>query len=135
MARAYRSVLCRKDKYNSAVVNWYYSLTWKVLAHELGHSFGAYDWSNSGDGGIMEYGDGYYQNAYQFHPDHQDHICAGIQKSMLAISNRVPDCWTVHDYDVINYRWRQSGIYQDCSPCGDFSYSVEKIECVRSDED
>ena len=133
-ARSYVNVLCRDDKYNSAVVNWYYSLTWKVLAHEIGHVFGAYDWFDEGEGGIMQYGSGYYNGVNQFHPDDQSDICNGIENSMKT-SNRVPNCWSAYDYGIINYRWRQSGVYQDCSPCGDWSYSVEKIECVRSADD
>jgi hypothetical protein len=133
---AWRKTLCKKNMYNSAVVNWYESNTWQVFAHELGHVFGAYHSFESGmttTGGIMDYGDGTYLGVYQFHPLRQSDVCDGITWALQLLSTRVSNCWSVKDYGVITYRWRQSGDMQACGPCGTYPLSVEKVECIMSD--
>ena len=119
---------------NIAVVNGDgYDYTWKLLAHEIAHQFDASENSGSSNTGLMNVNVATYNGIYQFHDNAKSDLCDGIQEAMNP-TGRVPHCWSVEDYDTISYRWRQTGEYQDCYPCGNVSFAVETLECVMNSE-
>lgn len=52
--------------------------TWVIMAHEMGHTLGATHSFENGmghTGGVMDYGNIYYNGVIQFHPLKRDNIC------------------------------------------------------------
>ncbi|ETO07480.1 hypothetical protein RFI_29912 [Reticulomyxa filosa] len=129
---------CTKNKQNIATcTSMDTNAAWILLSKcgSGGHIFGAQHSFENGTGhtgGIMDYGTGIYHGTYQFHPFRKTELCSGITWSMQ--SGRRSRCWSVKDYGNINYRWRQTGRFGECKPCGDFTYSIEELECVMSDK-
>jgi len=84
---AYVGTLCNKHGYNVAVTSRT-STTWKVFAHEVGHSFNAQHSFEEGQGttgGIMDYGDGFLlgTNLVRFNPKYRrDEVCMGLQQGI-----------------------------------------------------
>jgi len=72
--------------YNTGVTHRGFN-TWKTLAHEIGHSFGAHHSFEEGQGktgGIMDYGDGKYEGEYQFNTQYRkSEICNVISNAVL----------------------------------------------------
>lgn len=62
---------------------------WTTFAHELGHGFGSSHSFENGmgrTGGIMDYGDPYYDGFIQFHPLKRSEICAHLLKATKLCS-------------------------------------------------
>ena len=74
--------------YNTGVTHRGFN-TWKTLAHEIGHSFGAHHSFEEGQGktgGIMDYGDGKYEGEYQFNTQYRkSEICNVISNAVLKV--------------------------------------------------
>jgi hypothetical protein len=62
--------------------------TWGTFAHEVGHNFGGeHSWEDGKGitGGIMDYGDGYYNDVIQFNTKYRkEAMCAHIDDSFLT---------------------------------------------------
>jgi len=82
---AYVGTLCYGRGYNTGVSS-YMSNFWKVVAHEIGHNFGArhsFEEGQGKTGGIMDYGDGSLNGKYQFNTQYRKaEICAEIQQNV-----------------------------------------------------
>merc|ERR1719253_1884421 len=65
-------------------------ITWRVFAHEVGHTFGAGHPFGEDialvDGGIMAYGTGHYKCDLAFHPEDHDDICPVLARAELDCS-------------------------------------------------
>ncbi len=71
---AYMSTLCNSAHGNNIAVTSYVGTnTWLIFAHELGHNLGAHH--VFGVGGIMDYGNPYWDGTIQFHPNNRDEMC------------------------------------------------------------
>lgn len=101
--QAYQGTLCQMEpqvgKFSNVGVTEYLTVpligdvTWRVFAHEAGHTFGAGHPFGEGivlvDGGIMSYGTGHYECELGFHPEDQDDICPTLnaaERDCAAIS-------------------------------------------------
>eukprot|EP00455_Lapot_gusevi_P043586 TRINITY_DN531_c0_g1_i5.p1 TRINITY_DN531_c0_g1~~TRINITY_DN531_c0_g1_i5.p1 ORF type:complete len:1022 (-),score=341.48 TRINITY_DN531_c0_g1_i5:177-3242(-) len=100
---AYVGVMCNMA-YSAGWSNYLASSrTWSVFAHEMGHNFGAghsFENGQGSTGGIMDYGNGLYNNIYQFHPLKKKEVCpvltsgtSSSNKNCMAISSQaqIPD--------------------------------------------
>lgn len=118
---------CERHNRRTAIVNYYWGSTWKLFAHEVGHLFGAEHTFQDGEGttgGIMDYGDFTYLGVTQYHPYNWEEICYGFEESKTISEDWLPNCWSTMDYDDITYRWRQTGVYSECWPCGYYVYTM-----------
>ncbi|ETO31857.1 hypothetical protein RFI_05263 [Reticulomyxa filosa] len=92
-----QSVFIKKKKknrggYAAGVVNYNYQNTWYILAHEVGHIFGAKDSFENGSsktGGIMDYGGGVYKDTYQFHPFRKAELCSAVGHVAILFTPRL----------------------------------------------
>jgi hypothetical protein len=79
---AYLGTLCMYE-YNVGITSKLGAdTTWYIWAHELGHSMGAYHSFENGQGrtgGIMDYGNYYYNGVVQFHPLKKAEMCPEFQ--------------------------------------------------------
>jgi hypothetical protein len=79
---AYLGVLCKNDGGTGITFNTGGN-SWKVLAHEVGHNFGASHSFEEGmkmTGGIMDYDDGVYNGVVQFNTKYRKtQVCAHIK--------------------------------------------------------
>lgn len=82
---AYVGTLCYRLGYNTGVSS-YMSNFWKVVAHEIGHNFGArhsFEEGQGKTGGIMDYGDGRLDGRFQFNSKYRKaEICAEVQQNI-----------------------------------------------------
>lgn len=71
---------------------------WKVVAHEIGHNFGAdhsFELGQGKTGGIMDYGDGLLNGAYQFNTQfRRTQVCARIATSQVQSIPSNMKCWS-----------------------------------------
>lgn len=61
------------------------SITWLIFAHEVAHNLGATHTFQNGmgkTGGLMDYGNPYYQEEIQFRPESASEMCTGLQAAM-----------------------------------------------------
>lgn len=86
---AYLGTLCMYD-YNVGITSRSIRApenTWYIFAHELGHSMGAYhsfEYGQGNTGGIMDYGNYFYNGVVQFHPLKRAEMCAEFQLSLAC---------------------------------------------------
>ena len=86
---AYIGVLCYGHGVNTGVT-WlsrgsYAYPTWHIMAHELGHNFGAqhsFEYGQGTTGGIMDYGDGTIDGVYRFNELRKTEICGEISREV-----------------------------------------------------
>jgi hypothetical protein len=84
---AYLGTLCAYE-YNSGVTSRLSGdRTWYIWIHELGHSMGAFHSFENGmgrTGGIMDYGNYFYNGVVQFHPLKQPEMCQEFSASLTC---------------------------------------------------
>ncbi len=88
---AYLGSLNAKNGLNAAVSQF----SWLTFAHELGHAFGSTHSFENGigtTGGIMDYGDGKYNDVYQFHPFKAPEICGFLDYVKLPVAIAESQC-------------------------------------------
>jgi len=131
---AYVGTLCRRQ---ATGVSNYMDIrsggTWGVNAHEAGHIFGARHSFENGQGqtgGIMDYGDGLYNDVFQFNPLRFNEVC-GVLQNTIPANNQAEDCWaTIGKDDNTEYNWRKTTEFSKCYPTrGDFIYQTIVYEC------
>jgi len=128
---AYVGTLCRGAATGvSNFMNIASGGTWGVNAHEAGHIFGARHSFENGQGqtgGIMDYGDGYYNDVFQFNPLRKNEVCG-------VLSNTIPQydfCWsTIGQGDGATYNWRKNGQFSECTPStGEYRWQSITYDC------
>ncbi|CAK0832256.1 unnamed protein product, partial [Prorocentrum cordatum] len=90
---AWIGVLCYDWGYNTGVTwlsrgNYAYP-TWHIMAHELGHNFGAqhsFEQGQGKTGGIMDYGDGSLNGVYRFNDLRKSEICGQLTAQVNSCS-------------------------------------------------
>lgn len=83
---AYLGTLCVYE-YNTGVTSHLGERTWYIWIHELGHSMGAFHSFENGignTGGIMDYGNYFYNGVVQFHPLKRDEMCPEFQSALTC---------------------------------------------------
>lgn len=69
-------------------ISYYTTLdaTWKTFAHEVGHNIGAdhsFEEGQGATGGIMDYGDGFYNNVEQFNTKYRkEQVCSRLDDAL-----------------------------------------------------
>jgi len=132
---AYVGTLCRGPATGvSNYMNIASGGTWGVNAHEAGHIFGArhsFENGQGATGGIMDYGDGYFQDVFQFNPLRKNEVCGVLSRTIPATNNQAKDCWsTVGRDDGATYNWRKTGTFSDCTPeIGEYRWQSITYEC------
>lgn len=114
---AYVGVLCSLR--SGVGVSTFSSSTWKTVAHEIGHNFGAshsFEEGQGRTGGIMDYGNGYLNGEYQFNSKYRkDEVCGEISSSMGSNYQSVKNCWSTYQTECGN------GIIEEGEDCDDNS--------------
>eukprot|EP00931_Biecheleriopsis_adriatica_P085613 TRINITY_DN602_c0_g1_i2.p1 TRINITY_DN602_c0_g1~~TRINITY_DN602_c0_g1_i2.p1 ORF type:complete len:1203 (+),score=241.33 TRINITY_DN602_c0_g1_i2:74-3682(+) len=80
VGEAWVGTICRTDGYNTGVDQFHKPSQWLIFAHELGHNFDgshSFEEGQGSTGGIMDYGDGLLDGAYQFNTKYRKQkMCA-----------------------------------------------------------
>jgi len=92
--QAFVGTLCDMDPQNGKYLNTGLTerlsipvlgdLTWRVFAHEVGHTFGAghpFGTAFTVNGGIMAHGTGHYECELEFHPKDKDDVCPALAEA------------------------------------------------------
>ncbi len=125
---SYINQLCNYD-FNVQFVNYAsHGATWYTFTHETGHMLGAH---HTDDGIMYPYTphDGIANGAIQFmRDDNEWQMCYGLLHALRRTDSDpaykgVNGCFSVKDDGMIAYRWKSSGVYNECFPsCGKWRF-------------
>lgn len=117
---AYLRGLCSRSGIQTGITTFLGPSTWMIFAHELGHTIGAGHTFENGvgqTGGLMDYGNPFFQGEIQFNSLSRDSLCNGIASALAD-----PRC--------------AAGFQLQSTTCGDqtLDLNFEQCECVKSGE-
>jgi hypothetical protein len=96
---AYVGTLCN-DHWNKGVNQFITTRDWLIFAHELGHNFGgrhSFEEGQGKTGGIMDYGEGTLNGAYQFNTEYRK------TEMCQKISSVVRQCRAAGNFEVSSF--------------------------------